>query len=362
MTTVIWRMRVASTTKRGGKHRGLVRVAGFPSESKSFDTRREALAWAVAREAELRERRVTHPNASVDAIFERYVKEIAPKRGLAPSHLKHDVPSVRRRLKGLTVGALLGNGLTQWVMANSDVSASSRNWLVSRLYGVLREAEHHWDIAVPWEDMDRCRKHLKRMGYMRPAGERDRRISDAEIARIKMALGRQVSVRMRDIIDFCLQSCMRISEVCRIEWRDLNVQARTIVIRDRKHPTRKYGNHCVVPLLNGSFETLMKQPRRGDLIFPHHGINISRKFHEAAKRAGVEDVVLHDLRHEGISRLFELGFQIQEVAMVSGHKDWRVLRRYTHLKPEGLVAREEALRAMQKKSGAEPARRPVAEV
>jgi len=37
---------------------------------------------------------------------------------------------------------------------------------------------------------------------------------------------------------------------------------------------------------------------------------------------GVEDAVLHDLRHEAISRLFELGFEIQEVGMVSGHTNW----------------------------------------
>lgn len=348
---------MASTTKREGKYRGLVRLSGFPSESKTFDTKREAMAWAVAREEELKARRLKNPDVLVDEIVARYIREIAPKRNLAPSHIKHDIPSFRRRLNGLTLGRLVGNGLSQWVLRNTDISASSRNWIVSRLYGVLREAEHHWELGVPWDDMDTCREKLKRMGYIKPGTPRDRRVSDAEIARIKLALVREVSVRTRDIIDFCVQSCMRIGEVCRIEWADLDERARTIVIRDRKHPREKYGNHQVVPLLNGSFETLMKQPRRDARIFPHHPINISRKFHEAAVRAGIPDVVLHDLRHEGISRLFELGFQIQEVALVSGHKDWRVLRRYTHLRPESLVARERALRALQKKSGTEPAGR-----
>lgn len=60
-------------------------------------------------------------------------------------------------------------------------------------------------------------------------------------------------------------------------------------------------------------------------------------------KAGLEDILLHDLRHEGISRLFELGFEIQEVATISGHRDWKVLRRYTHLKPSSLVAKEQRL-------------------
>jgi hypothetical protein len=39
---------------------------------------------------------------------------------------------------------------------------------------------------------------------------------------------------------------------------------------------------------------------------------------------------------EGTSRLFEAGFSIEQVALVTGHKDWKMLRRYTHLKPETL--------------------------
>src|SRR5450432_3704961 len=39
---------------------------------------------------------------------------------------------------------------------------------------------------------------------------------------------------------------------------------------------------------------------------------------------------------EGTSRLSEAGFSIEQVALVTGHKDWKMLRRYTHLKPEGL--------------------------
>lgn len=53
-------------------------------------------------------------------------------------------------------------------------------------------------------------------------------------------------------------------------------------------------------------------------------------------RAGLVDLRWHDLRHEAICRLFEAGYEIQEVALVSGHRDWNMLRRYTHLKPESL--------------------------
>ncbi|WP_292408411.1 hypothetical protein [Mesorhizobium sp.] len=44
------------------------------------------------------------------------------------------------------------------------------------------------------------------------------------------------------------------------------------------------------------------------------------------------------MRHEGTSRLFEAGFTIEQVALVTGHKDWKMLKRYTHLKLETLHA------------------------
>jgi len=32
--------------------------------------------------------------------------------------------------------------------------------------------------------------------------------------------------------------------------------------------------------------------------------------------------------------LCKAGLSIERVALVTGHKDWKMLRRYTHLKPE----------------------------
>jgi hypothetical protein len=57
----------------------------------------------------------------------------------------------------------------------------------------------------------------------------------------------------------------------------------------------------------------------------------------AIRRAGIEDLRFHDLRHEATTRLFEKGLNIMEVASITGHKDLRMLRRYTHLKAEDLA-------------------------
>ena len=51
------------------------------------------------------------------------------------------------------------------------------------------------------------------------------------------------------------------------------------------------------------------------------------------------DLRLHDLRHEAVSRFFELGLTTPEVAMISGHRDARMLMRYTHLRPAVIAAK-----------------------
>jgi hypothetical protein len=56
----------------------------------------------------------------------------------------------------------------------------------------------------------------------------------------------------------------------------------------------------------------------------------------ACKELKIRDLRFHDLRHEATSRLFEAGLTIEQVALVTGHKDWKMLRQYTNLRPEAL--------------------------
>ena len=63
------------------------------------------------------------------------------------------------------------------------------------------------------------------------------------------------------------------------------------------------------------------------------------------RRADLHDLHFHDLRHEATSRFFELGLNVVEVAAITGHKDLKMLQRYTHLLAEDLARK---LRTFQK--------------
>ena len=66
--------------------------------------------------------------------------------------------------------------------------------------------------------------------------------------------------------------------------------------------------------------------------------NAVRLAWERLKNKGnIKDLHFHDLRHEAISRFFEKGLSIPEVALISGHKDVRMLFRYTHLKAKDVL-------------------------
>ena len=53
--------------------------------------------------------------------------------------------------------------------------------------------------------------------------------------------------------------------------------------------------------------------------------------------ACLRDLRFHDLRHEATTRFFEMGLNVMEVAAITGHKDIRMLSRYTHLRAEDIA-------------------------
>jgi integrase len=64
---------------------------------------------------------------------------------------------------------------------------------------------------------------------------------------------------------------------------------------------------------------------------------ITHGFADLCDRLGIDGLTFHDLRHEATSRLFERGLNVMEVAAITGHRDLRMLRRYTHLRAEDLA-------------------------
>jgi integrase len=144
-----------------------------------------------------------------------------------------------------------------------------------------------------------------------------------------------------DAVRFAVGTGMRRGEITRLRWADLDESKHLVLVRDRKDPREKKGNHQWVPLLSQTdygcmWALVQAQPKVSDRIFPIGESALSKYFTWACRALSIPDLHLHDMRHHAISRLFEMGYRIEQVALVSGHRSWVHLKRYTNLRPEDL--------------------------
>jgi integrase len=84
---------------------------------------------------------------------------------------------------------------------------------------------------------------------------------------------------------------------------------------------------------------LKDMPRCGPTVFTISANALRLAWERLRRRAGIFEVRFNDLRYEADSRFFERGLNVPEVAMISGHRDPRMLFRYTHPKPEEVAAK-----------------------
>lgn len=333
---------MASITKRGKKYRALVRMKGV-SKCKTFQTKSAARTWATRIEAELDQAstgsRLPLKGWAMASLIDRYIEDVKENKHWGAG--KDSAFNVLKRHLGERPATSFGvDMLLSYanVRRREGVTDSTIASDISYLSSVVKYARNSLRLDLPEDAIKEARNALADSGLLSMSEERDRRPTEGELALLHAYFDRSWSkIPMADIIDFAIHSGMRRGEIARILWDDLDTEKRTVLIRDRKHPQKKLGNHQTVPLLNESFDIVMRQKRTDDpRIFPFSAQVISDTFIRACKSKGVKDLRLHDLRHHALSILFEQGYQIQEVALISGHRSWDMLRRYTNIKPESL--------------------------
>ena len=121
-----------------------------------------------------------------------------------------------------------------------------------------------------------------------------------------------------------------------LTWRNVDMAQRIATL-----PDTKTGDARQVPLSTAAVAAVSSLPRHisdGRVFWTwQRADSLENAWRRAVKRAGIEDLRFHDLRHEAVSRLFELGLNPMEVASISGHKTLQMLKRYTHLRASELV-------------------------
>ncbi len=166
------------------------------------------------------------------------------------------------------------------------------------------------------------------------AAGRERRLSAEEWTRLNYELSQSRNQWVTWFVRLAIETCARKSELLSVKWADVDLDQLSIRIRASK--TDKAGAVAgrTIPITTGAYEILwaIPRPKPGRSVLPASSESISAAFDRAKRRAGL-DFTMHDLRHEGLSRLTEIGLHPFELAKFSGHADMQSLKRYIQLDP-----------------------------
>lgn len=345
--------------KRGGKvvHR----------ENETFSTRHAAQAWIDKREKAIGkpgglEAAITAPKGDdkdvpLADVIAHYVrtsrKKIGKTKAQCLESLKgYDIAQKRcSTILSVDIVALAEEMLAE-EMPNGKPRKSPQtvNNYMSHLAAVMKIARPAWGYPLDYRQMEDARTVMDDLGYIAKSNERERRPTLGELDRLLAHFqdrsirrpGCSPMVKLIGAAIFCLR---RQEELCTMRWEDLDLESepKRVLIRDMKHPGDKVGNDVWCDLTPEAVAIIQSMPRVEDRIFPYNPRSVSAAFTRATRILGItreEDppelhLHFHDLRHEGISWLFELGKDIAHVQPYSGHRSWNSLKRYAQIRKPG---------------------------
>lgn len=358
---------MATIRKRGlYQWEAQIRRRGYPAQSKTFETKPEAQAWAQMIESEMARgiwlSRSEAESTTLRELLDRYQTEIVPtKRGRAQEL------SVIRALQQLdiaprSVASIRGADLARlrdgWLKTYEPATVSRRLCLLSHLFNVARR---EWGMESLSNPVELIRKPTVNNARTRRVSATSAGAAQASTTEVDRIIAATDSAFLPAFVRLGVETAMRRSEIAGLRWEHIDTHRRVAHL-----PLTKNGSARDVPLSKAAVAVLEdlrnrlpqrdgQEPARG-LVFPIRPDAITRAFERAVARARKQyefecakagfpadpsfltDICFHDLRHEAASRLANI-YQLHELAKITGHKDPRMLMRYYHPKAEDLAKR-----------------------
>ena len=167
---------------------------------------------------------------------------------------------------------------------------------------------------------------------------RDRRLTTKEDRLILRHAFNYANPELYSIIIIALESAMRQGEILSLQWQHINFRTCVVHLPDTKNGTKRD-----VPLSHKAIDAIKRlEPKTQGNVFKYTSNGFKSSWRSMIKKLKIENLHFHDLRHEAVSRLFELStLDMMEIAAISGHKSLSMLKRYTHLKAHSLVKKLE---------------------
>lgn len=339
--------------------KAVVRRRGYPTVSKTFRLKRSAEDWARGVEDEMARRIFIHRAGSekttLRQAMDRYLTEV--------SSTKRESTQKSEQTKSKPLIRILGDyslaALTPDIIANyrdkrlsedvqtkspkskpkSKVSNSTVLHELALLSHLFTTAIQEWHIGLTFNPVSGVRKPS-------PGRGRNRRLGQQEERKLLEATRAYSNPFLGWIVELALETSMRLGEASGVQLNQVDLSRRIIMLPDTK-------NHEIrmVPLSRRATEIMREalafpRPHDCQLVFfgepgrdgQRHPYRFNRAWTKIKNDLGMADFRFHDLRHEAVSRLISAGVPDQQVAAISGHKSMQMLKRYTHLRSETLVA------------------------
>jgi len=323
---------MATYTKRGdGQWQAKIRKKGYPVQTKTFRNKANAQRWATQVEVQMDNKVFISSSRAENTTFQqladRYCSEVLPSK---KSAIKMD-----SMIRGICnhIGDYMAIQLTPEILAEyrdtrlKKVKHETVRKDLLCIRRILVVASKEWGIYLPHGnpiDMITVPPQPKR--------GRERRLEGNEEERLLLA-AKEYGGELSAIISFAIETAMRRGEIVELRWENINKLKRTAKLLDTKN-----GENRTVPLSPVALKILESIPRNiNGRVFSIKADSITTAFDRCCRRAHIESLRFHDLRHEATSRFFEKGFNLMEVSSITGHKDLAMLKRYTHLKAEDLA-------------------------
>ena len=328
---------MATIQKRGKFWRVQIRRKGYPPQSSTFDTKRDAEAWArmIERQMETGKWRDTSAadRTSLGEALDRYIRDIAPrKKGKGLTNNKSQANVIKRHpIAKIALSRIRAADVATYVDKRSEeVSANTLRLELALMSHLFTVAAAEWGMEGLTNPVKASRKPSVK------GTARDRRLQPGEEERLIEACKQVGPWWLPGVVRLAIETGMRRGEIADLEYRHIDLNRRVIHL-----PTSKTNEARDVPLSSRAIDTLESLPRHLDgKVFPVLPAQISKRFARACAATQpepIEDLRFHDLRHEATSRFFELGLNPMQVAAITGHKTLQMLKRYTHLKAEDLA-------------------------
>lgn len=348
---------MATIVKHRSKWKAVVRIKGWPTKSVSFTRKSDAKEWAAKTELDMR-RGVYIDSSHAERLFlstalERYISEVSSQKAATTL----DRERVRANILTQHLGGYSLAAMTPEILAKyRDARLATVSERTGRLVGanavrlelallshLFNTAIREWGVALTVNPVTNISKPKVPQG-------RDRRLTPEEEKRLLTEADAWSNPFMGWIVRLALETAMRHGEILGLCRSQVNLKKGVVHL-----PQTKNGSARDVPLSEEAEQILVRamshpiRPFDTDLIFwgnpskkdgKRYPYRTTKNWETIRVKAGMPDLHFHDLRHEATSRLVESGrFSDQEVATITGHKSMQMLKRYTHLRSQNLVAK-----------------------